>query len=225
MVSGQAWDGEWAPNRHPPVGGCCTPVPAGSAAAAPGPAPAGFPAAPPAAAAAPAELPSRPPALHSAQRGGELAMVRPLPSQPPCPPWSTTHTALNLHEPPALGLHDPWLHMFLRPLPHRSLAQLQGEALGGHAGDWQCLGRAQGPCRGVAPCATTLHSGVLQLPPSPSCPAHLPRGSAAQALPRCSPARATLPLGTGFNVTFSRKPPLTHPTHTSKAVCWVSPGP
>lgn len=54
---------------HPPAGDCCAPVPAGSAAGAPGPVPAGSPAAPPGAAAAPAEPPSRPPVWHSAREG------------------------------------------------------------------------------------------------------------------------------------------------------------
>lgn len=122
--------------HHPPAGGCCAPGPADSVAAAPGRAPAGFPAAPPGAAAAPAERPSRLPASHSVRKGGaELGGARaPGHSPNPGPNRPHTHAALHLNEPHALGLRDPRLSLVLRPRPHRALAQLQGEAQGGHGG-------------------------------------------------------------------------------------------
>lgn len=91
MVSGQGLGGGWAPSHHPPAGDYCTPAPAGSAAAAPGRAPAGFPAAPLRAAAAPEEPSSQPPALHSAWHRGEL-VARPLPASAPEPTTTVHHS-------------------------------------------------------------------------------------------------------------------------------------
>lgn len=100
VVSGQGRGGDRAASRHPPAGDCCAPVPAGSAAAAPGRVPSGCPAAPPGAAAAPAEPPSRPPASRSAQQGRGLAVARLLPlARAPCahhgPPLTLRSTSMS----------------------------------------------------------------------------------------------------------------------------------
>ena len=166
--------------HHPPAGGCCAPGPADSVAAAPGRAPAGFPAAPPGAAAAPAERPSRLPALHSVRKGGaELGGARaPGHSPNPGPNRPHTHAALHLNEPPALGLRDPRLSLVLRPRPHRALAQLQGEAQGGHGGGRGTgLGTARGPLPPLAapPPPQPPPNPPASAPGAPSPPSRLSR--------------------------------------------------
>ena len=59
-------------------------------------------------------------------RGTAPCTPAPRPSQP------DTHTALHLDEPHALGLRALELRLLLGPQPCSALAQLQGEARGGH---------------------------------------------------------------------------------------------
>lgn len=121
-------EGTMGPGCHPPAGGCCVPVPAGSVAGAPVPGPAGSLAAPPGAAAAPAEPPSRPPVWHSARKGCQWLSGQS--SHPLAVSALSTHTSLHLDEPATLGLHNPRLSSHLCRQPHRVLSQLQGQGPG-----------------------------------------------------------------------------------------------
>ena len=132
-----------------------------------------------------------------------------------------THAAFHLDEPPTLRPRDPQLIVPLRPPSHGALAQLEGQALGGHAG-------GRGGVEGTLTPSAALDTAPGPPPPGPAVPrSWLPQvhGSLSLSLrsaaepslcPAVSPAQNTLPtpalpLGPGVNATLPQ-PTLCVPT-------------